>query len=130
MDKVEYVSDTLHIVWVLSYIGVTTILCCIVSVTLTNWLVDYFKNKNREDKILERYSQEDILNMFPDAKDYVPKKIKSIIITVEYEDDSLQDIMKEPITVVADRLPLAAMAKAMIDIRDKIVKESKENDAV
>lgn len=125
MDKVEYVTDTLNIVWVLSYIGVTAILCCVVSVMVTSWLVDYFK-----DKILERYSQEDILNMFPDTKDYIPKKIKSIIISVEYEDDSLQDIMKEPITVVANRIPLSTMAKAIIDIRDKIIKESKENDAI
>ena len=98
-------------------------MCCIVSVMVTIWIVDYFKNKNNEDKILERYNQEDIMKMFPKTEGYVPKKLKSIIISIEYEDDSVQDIIKEPITVVADRVPLSAMAKAAIDIRSKIERE-------
>ena len=123
MTSATDVQESLDLLCVFAYIGIIIIGNIWIIVTITNSKIKLNKSQKDLDGILNRYNKEDVLKIFQNEEGERAKNIKSIIMSIEYEDNSIDDILKEPIEVKTNRIPLSAMAKAILDVKNKIYKD-------
>lgn len=123
MTSATDVQESLDLLYVFAYIGIIIIGNIWIIVTITNSKIKLNKSQKDLDGILDRYNKEDVSKIFQNEESGEAKNIKSIIMSIEYEDNSIDDILKEPIEVTTSRIPLSAMAKAILDVKNKIYKD-------